>query len=495
VFEFLFKYPATVFRKGNFVFASGWSPWVLVLLIVAAGVGLAWHLRRSPGRLEGRRLIAVGLLEFAALALALFLLWQPAVSIQSLRAQQNVVSIVLDTSESMSLVEDGQTRLEKARTLLNSGLVKELEEKFQVRIYGFSGSLERLHDLESAAPSGKATRIGEAVSSLLTESGAVPLGAVVVLSDGADNSEIFDRRLMAEIRQSRVPVHAVGIGRTAMPEDTEISDVNIAPRALPNSRVNAHVTIRHAGAKQQTSRLSVRAGSRVVASKNITLRRGETVQTEWVDFSAGDPGVHNLTFLLDPVTDEQILGNNSVSRVLDVPRSRRTVLYVEGEPRWEYKFIRRANDGDASVRLLSMLRTTPNKFYRQGVDDANELVKGFPDKAEDLFAYDALLIGSIEAAFFSPEQQEAIKEFVNRRGGSLLMLGGKRGLAQGGWGVSKVADVLPVELPGPSPETFVREKGATCHSVATWKAKPASWRLPHLHRFTASIRRSRRRPE
>jgi len=460
VFEFLFKYPATVFRKGNLVFASGWSPWVLVLLIAVAGVGLAWHLRRSPGRLEGRRLIAVGLLEFAAVALALLLLWQPAVSIQSLRAQQNVVSIVLDTSGSMSLVEDGQTRLEKARTLLNSGLVQQLQEKFQVRIYGFSGNLERLRDLESAAPAGKATRIGEAVSSLLSESSAVPLGAVVVLSDGADNSGVFDRRLMAEIRQSRVPVHAVGIGRTAIPEDTEISDVNIAPRALPNSRVNGHVTIRHAGAKQQSSRLSVRAGSRVVASKTITLRRGETVQTEWVDFSAGDPGVHNLTFLLDPVEDEQILGNNSVSRVLDVPRGRRSALYVEGEPRWEYKFIRRANEGDGSVRLVSMLRTTPNKFYRQGVDDADELVKGFPDKAEDLFAYDALVIGSMEAAFFAPVQQEAIKEFVNRRGGSLLMLGGKRGLAQGGWGVSTVSDVLPVELPGPSPETFVREKAA-----------------------------------
>ncbi len=460
MFEFLFKYPATVFRKGNLVFASGWPLWVLILLIVAAGAGLAWHLRRYPGRLEGRKLVAVGLLEFAAVALVLLLLWQPAISIQSLRAQQNVVSIVVDTSGSMSLAEDGQTRFEKARALLNAGLVKQLEEKFRVRVYGFSGNLERLRDLEGASPDGNATRIGESVSSLLAESSAVPLGAVVLLSDGADNSGMFDRRLMAEIRQSRVPVHTVGIGRTAIPEDTEIADVNVAARALPNSRVNAQVTIRHAGAKQQTSRLSVRSGSRVAASKTITLRRGETVQTEWVDFSAGDPGVHNLTFLLDAVEDEQILGNNSVSRVLDVPRARRGVLYVEGEPRWEYKFIRRANEADASVRLVSMLRTTPNKFYRQGVDDADELAKGFPDKPEDLFAYDALMIGSIEAAVFSPAQQEAIKEFVNRRGGTLLLLGGKRGLADGGWGVSKVAEVLPVELAGPAPETFVREKAA-----------------------------------
>jgi uncharacterized membrane protein len=162
--------------------------------------------------------------------------------------------------------------------------------------------------------------------------------------------------------------------------------------------------------------------------------------------------------LLDPVENEQIQGNNAVSRVLDVPRGRRSILHVEGEPRWEYKFIRRATQGDNSVRLVSMLRTTPNKFYRQGVDDGSELEKGFPDKPEDLFAYDALIIGSIEAAFFTPAQQEAIQQFVSQRGGTLLMLGARRGLSDGGWNVSRVAEVLPVELPQGSSPTFVRQK-------------------------------------
>ncbi len=46
---------------------------------------------------------------------------------------------------------------------------------------------------------------------------------------------------------------------------------------------------------------------------------------------------------------------------------RRAVLYIEGEPRWEYKFIRRALEGDRALRVVSAVRATPNRYYRQGL--------------------------------------------------------------------------------------------------------------------------------
>src|SRR5262249_55279372 len=109
-----------------------------------------------------------------------------------------------------------------------------------------------------------------------------------------------------------------------------------------------------------------------------------------------------------------------------------------------------------AVRVASLLKTTPNKFYRQGVESADELTNGFPEDELTLFKYDALIIGSFEAASLSPEQQDMIREFVSRRGGSLLMLGGRRGLADGGWGATSVAEVLPAELPVPEGPTFFR---------------------------------------
>src|SRR5690606_3260164 len=120
------------------------------------------------------------------------------------------------------------------------------------------------------------------------------------------------------------------------------------------------------------------------------------------------------------------------------------------------KFMRRAVDDNSAVRVASLLRTTPNKFYRQGVESPDELLNGFPTDAETLFKYDALIIGSYEAAALSVEQQNLIRDFVSRRGGSLLMLGGRRGLADGGWSATVVADVLPVRLANPEAPTFER---------------------------------------
>ena len=141
---------------------------------------------------------------------------------------------------------------------------------------------------------------------------------------------------------------------------------------------------------------------------------------------------------------------------MSVTGDKRRILYVEGEPRWEYKFIRRAEDDDKIVQVVSMLRTTENKIYRQGISDPKELANGFPVRAEDLFAYQGIIIGSVEAGYFTPVQQELLREFVDRRGGGLLFLGGRFSLADGGWGGSSLVDLLPTILPH-SRNTFHRD--------------------------------------
>jgi uncharacterized membrane protein len=135
------------------------------------------------------------------------------------------------------------------------------------------------------------------------------------------------------------------------------------------------------------------------------------------------------------------------------------VLYIEGEPRWEYKFIRRAMLKDRNVQLVSILRTTQNKLYRQGLASPEELAQGFPARVEELFAYQGLIIGSVEAGYFTSGQQELIRQFVDRRGGGILFLGGRASLADGGYGASPLAELLPVSLP-PQKPTFHRDQAA-----------------------------------
>jgi uncharacterized membrane protein len=140
------------------------------------------------------------------------------------------------------------------------------------------------------------------------------------------------------------------------------------------------------------------------------------------------------------------------------------ILYLEGEPRWEFKFLRRAVEDDRTIDLVTILRTTQNKIYRQGIANADELKDGFPTKVEELFAFDGIIIGSVDAPYLTPGQQTLLKDFVDRRGGGLLFLGGKDALSDGGWKQSSDVELLPTILPDRK-DTFVRV-GATVELTA-----------------------------
>jgi hypothetical protein len=132
--------------------------------------------------------------------------------------------------------------------------------------------------------------------------------------------------------------------------------------------------------------------------------------------------------------------------VIVVRSGREKILYLEGEPRWELKFIRRAVAADSNLQVVGLQRTATNKYLRLDVDSAGELFGGFPRTREELFQYRALILGSIEASYFSHDQLQMIADFVAVRGGGLLALGGRSSLAEGGYAGTPVADVLPLEL-------------------------------------------------
>lgn len=460
MFEFLFKYPRAVFSKGSFVLLGAWPKWVLALLLLGTAAGLAWLIRsRLPQAAPSMRKWKAGvlwLLQTALAALLLLLLWQPAILVAELKPQQNIIAVVVDDSRSMSIAEDGATRESQAVKALRGGVLDELQKRFQIRLYRLDGQLARISKLDDLTPAAPATRIGEGLKQVAGEAADLPIGAVVLLSDGADNSGGIDLDTISTLRSRRIPIHTVGVGAEQVPRDIEMDDAVVAPRALADSRLAAKITFHQRGFGGQKANLTVRNGAKVLAAQAVTLSADGEVQSQTLLFNAGDAGPKTLQFSLDPLPGEENRSNNGLARLVNVESNKRKVLYVEGEPRWEYKFIRRAEDEDRIVKIASMLRTSENKIYRQGIDDPKELADGFPARAEDLFGYQGLLIGSVEVNYFTAAQQELIRQFVDRRGGGLLLQGGRASLADGGWGASSLADLLPVILPDKK-GTFHRE--------------------------------------
>lgn len=459
MFEFLFKYPPDVFTHGTFLLLGSWPVWALVALIASAAVGLGWLLWRriaqSPGALRRGRAAVLWLLQTALVALLLLLLWQPAMSVSTLKPQQNVVAVVVDDSRSMSVADANGTRKDAAVALLRDGLLNSLQKRFVVRLYRAGAEATRIDRLDQLTAALPATHLGESLKTVAADSATLPIGAVVLLSDGADNTGGIDGGTLAQLRERRLPVNAIGFGREQMDKDVELANADVPVRTLANSRMEALVTIRQHGFGGSHARITVRDAGKTLASRDVLLRDAPS-QTETMLLDAGHEGVRDLRISVDPLKGEESPANNQVTRVLYVDPGPRRILYVEGEPRWEFKFIRRAVEDDKQLQLVSMLRTTQNKIYRQGVSSPEELQDGFPTKPEDLFAYQGLILGSVEAAYFTPLQQELIRQFVDRRGGGLLFLGGRASLADGGYKQEPFDDLLPVALPS-GKNTFVRD--------------------------------------
>jgi uncharacterized membrane protein len=128
---------------------------------------------------------------------------------------------------------------------------------------------------------------------------------------------------------------------------------------------------------------------------------------------------------------------------------REKILYFEGEARFEPKFLRRAVADDKNLQVVTLERTAKNKYLRLDVDDAEELAAGFPKTREELYAYRGLVLGSVEASFFSGDQLRMLADFVSVRGGGLLMLGGARSFGEGGYAGTPLAEALPVVVEAP----------------------------------------------
>jgi uncharacterized membrane protein len=482
MFEFFFKYPHSLYQRGHFALLGAWPKWVLVLLILAAAAGLAWLVRSrlaaaAPNEvapnMRGWRTWVIWGFQTLLAALLLLLLWQPAITVAQLKPQQNIIAVLVDDSRSMAVSEDGSTREAQAIQALDNGVLDNLNRSFQTRLYRVDSTAARIETLKDLQPSAPSTRLGDSLQQVLAETSDLPIGAIVLLSDGSDNTGGIDADVISALRARHIPVHTVGFGREHAEHDVELDDAVIAPRSLADSKIAARISFHQNGYAGKAINLTVRDVSaqqpKVLASRNITLGREGIQQTETLMFNIGGAGAKTIEIAAAPLPGEENTANNAVRRVVNVSSEPRRILYIEGEPRWEYKFIRQAEEDDRMVQIASMVRTSQNKIYRQGISNPKELAEGFPSRSEDLFTYQGLIIGSVEAGYFSPGQQQLIHEFVDQRGGGLLLLGGQFALADGGWAASNViTDLLPTVLPSEA-NTFHREadlRNGNTHATA-----------------------------
>jgi len=468
VVSFLFKYRAALFSKSQFGFGA--HPSVLIILALALSLALLVYFlyaRRSL-RLSAPWRAALILLRASLLALIFICLMRPVIVVPAVIPQSSYVAVLMDDSASMNLADEGGgTRLDALSGMMGTGshFFQQLSDKFKVRAFKFAEAAERVESASDLSASGQATNIQGALDQALRDSAGLPVSGIVVFSDGANNMEAGSSSLATTLNNLRargLPVFTVGLGASRLEGDVELVRASGPRRVLRGSPVTAELLIQ-AGGGQGSVDVEITEDNHPLRTQPVPLQ-AEATTVARVSFTPLSPGLHRYAFTVKPSSDEPVVENNTQEIVVLVEDTHPKVLYVEGEPRWEYGKIRASLSEEKNIVLVSVLRSADGKFYRQGVESGEELAGGFPKSEEDLFKYDAVILGSIEATFFTFDQLKALEQFVSRRGGTLMMIGGAKSFNAGGYATTPLADLLPV---------YLRGAGVAASESQSFKAYPS----------------------
>jgi uncharacterized membrane protein len=448
LFRFFFALSPVVFSQGEYRFAPTTGSYVAAVLVLAGAALAVMAYRSGKGRPRDR--MALAGIRIAILAVLLVCLFRPLLVVKAAVPQQNFLAVLLDDSRSMQIADvEGQPRADYLKAEFGApdrGVLQALADRFTVRTFRFSNTPTRTTQESDLTFTGSQSRLGAALSGVRQELAGLPVAGLVMVSDGADTADAALGEALLGLKAETLPVFTVGVGRETLSKDIQVGRVATPKTALKGTTLMVDVVLSQSGFDGQTVTLDVEDEGTLVSTQDVVLPDAGTPASIPVRFTVTEAGPRVLRFRVSPQDGELVVENNAREALVDVRDRKEKILYFEGEPRFEYKFIRRAIPDDDNVIVTSLIRTADNKYLRQGVDGPDELVAGFPKTREELFSYRALIIGSLEAAALTGDQLRMIAEFVDRRGGGLLMLGGPRAFAEGGYAGTAVADVLPVVL-------------------------------------------------
>lgn len=424
--------------------------WFFPLGIGIVAIGLiGWGYFRWLNRPSRGSRAVLMLLRTGALGVVVMCLMEPtrvSTRTESVRSQ---VLFLLDRSQSMTLSDatpDGKSRFEVARRVLDS-LRLQLADRFDLRFYAFDATLKPFRIDETLEPDGRATDLYGAVRGALEAARGMPVAGIFVLSDGAQNVGHF-----ADSETHEVPLFALGVGNPTPPKDLSVVAVNAEPILFVGQKTKLQATLRAEGYPNQTLTITLAEENTPIVRQTVTTPPEETLREIPIEWTPQKEGTFRYTVTISPLLDEFTAENNARSFTAQVLPSRTRVLFVEGTPRHEFAFLKRTLERVPTFEVRCVLLASPATRRvaetipsQRGVFPLGHSLEGWPSRAQ-LLSYDVVLIGDVALSQWTNAQREALREFVERRGGGIAWLAGEQWLTRNN-GIGSLEPLLPVTIP------------------------------------------------
>jgi len=454
--------------------------WAWVGLLASAAVYAFWTYSRLTGASVGRWLLAAT--RTALLALLLALLLGPQLIERSETTEQDWVLALVDRSASLRVADapasgdaaDGArvTREQQLRDMLDASWPtwRRMSEERTVVWLGFDAGA---YDLDGGAegvqlgePDGRRTDIADAVDQALRRAAARPLAGVVLFTDGRSVNEPA-RSALRRLQAEQAPAHVVPLGASAPIADFALRRVEAPRSAFVDDITPVRTLIERAGigASGATVRLIDEETGATLDQRRIAPSDfdGGAVEIA-LTHRAVDPGDAQWRVEIVPDDEDLIPGNNARRvRLALVDRPLR-VLYIDGYPRWEQRYLKNLLLRERSVVSTNLL-LAPNRRYQQ---ESDVELQRLPVSIEEWAEFDVVILGDVTSEVFSGAQLENLREHIASRGAGLLWIGGP-GAMPGAWRSGPLADLLPFtggpESVTPTTEGVIVEPAATSEAA------------------------------
>ena len=456
--------------------------WIVVLGIgVVIGITLFVYLRIARPLHPRYRLLLI-LLRIAAASILLGCLLAPVVIEKKDITPPTHLSILVDTSRSMQLVdtpmsEIPMSRLSQVNQLLfnaSGQFLQTLRDRFEVHLYPFNTRLQQsvllAQEDDSPTPQfaveGALTNIGGAIRGAVAAWKGQQTAGIVLITDGAHNAGQFP---LETITALEVPVYPIGVGSVEPPKDIQIQRVDYTPIAYTNHESIIRVSVAQTGYTGKTTQLSVREveSNELVDAVTLTftphqaVNAGDVSTKQVVELKLTPQAEGNFQYSVTlPTLDGELTEeNNQKTFSMKVVKAELNVFYLEGKPRWDYTFLKRTLERDPDIEATYAILSS-NRLKRLPVDSVLNPLDGyypqatpvsetprFPETLDELSKYDVLILGDLGAEHLTETQQRAIVNFVEMQGKPVIFLPSRNMLGVNGLGNTELAPLLPIDLP------------------------------------------------
>ncbi len=412
---------------------------IAIILAVLAGAYSAWRfLPRNVGN------IVLASLYLTVLAIVAWCLLLPGRKDAVTQLLKPRFVVALDTSRSMTLSPTGEStdRWTTAGQALKQPWTKVLGAECEIDVFPFSsrtGESVALGDVGALAPEGKATLLRDGLKLIADRYSGLNVAGGLLLSDGIDTREAFDDWAGDE---RPFPFHTVRLeepGEWQKEPDLRIDAVTTARRVTVGWQTEFKVRVSGQGTQGAPVSVQVFSGENMIAEKPTQIANEGAERELLFELEHPQIGVYEYRAFIPPLPGEKNTEDNEYIVPVRVIDARNRLLYVEGAPRWDYKFLRRV--------LLAQQQITPIIFYTgpdgkpYGGTQAGNLNADMT--SDQLALFKIVVVGNLNAEELTAQRADNLVTFVSN-GGSLVLLGGRKAWAEDGIGQTGLSKILPI---------------------------------------------------